>query len=1403
MCSKRKARWFKSLLACLLVLAMCVTGCGKKEEPTPTDEVKQTVESTELDDEEAPLGSVDVETEPEETEDEEVSEDTEEVVEEEEETGLVLEEGTTLLFEGGEANMGFSTEDVEWFLTAPDDAMFTVVYSCKDASHVDWGVAGFIAIVEGVEMKGPELYAHKEDATKKVYVTCSVKDLKECLQITEGKIVGNFMLGAWNDGVISEIYITTDGKLPKVKGAEEVEFRKKVAVDTSHLKASDMTGDYMFIYNDLVTIDFRTDKYCPGYVVGDTIAVEVKMESDASFLGCFGTCVGSDYAWHMEEYKSEVGEPITVKFEITPSIDTLQFQIWWMGGTKVGVSSVSITTVGKAAAPAPAPAPSYPSGGGTNTNPGQGNTGTTDNGVIRDYKDVLVASSATENKHLGADVAEVEAWQTALTIYSDKNAAVFDAATLNEENYFVVAYTGATAPSFLVPRGGDEFYVIDPCDTSVEGYAVYAYADMVGVLGTTLADMNLPIANTGEDTLTINSVKLVSAAETTSVATVQELDAVDYSVLIERPGKELLTVPVTCEKDEIAFTLVDPDRNSVLDMTEVNDKDFHVVVEFTSAYPPGLALSGPKNDWAKVAPCYVVPPKQDGKGGIIPGEAVFSYAEMIAAYGSLEDVSSIQIWNKTDKANLKVTEVKTLDVPVAEDTNATDDAIYRGSAEGRDWADDNYMTVGAGHFADVTFDGSKKLVITYVSTNLGIDTVFQFARGDYGSVFDGGLNRGRQANFTVEEIVLTDKYASVAEYGLIVHGVNWTITKIMLADAVAGPSDDNGNDNENTDPLSGSVVINDTAWWTQKNISKNDLLCGQSLENIAKITFSSTGNFVIGFNNLDGSGTITEYNKDPHWSQIEGASSYELDLDNINFETYNFIVALSNNEGVDYTITWNVELKEGVTPEQPGTEEPEEPQIGDGRGSVSFVADSGWTEYELTKDQLFCGVELDKIAGFRFSGETNISVGFTSFAEGGWTQYQDKTSHEVSIEEINFAGFAFKFALCNNDNQKYTINWQVVLKEEGGNEGGNEGGEEGGQEPVDPQPEVGKGTATFTATSGWTEYVMSKDALLCGVNKEEIATITFRSDVNFVIGHKNTDGSGVITEWNTDPYWSQLEGNSTYVIDMQKVEMESYWFVLVLTNNDQNDYTITWEVTLKEAGGNEGGEGNVPAGPQIEYGRGSLVYTEQTGWIKKNISKEELFCGVELDQIAGFKFSSTTNVYVGFNGSAGAWVEHKDAPVQEVAIEEIDLEGFAMELALWNETTEYTITWEVVLKEAGETEGGEGEGTETPQPTPEPQPNPTGSATITAETNGWTDLAISKEQLFCGVDPAEVAGFRFSGPCYIYVGFNGAEGGWIEHKDDFVQEVAIEEMSLDGFGMKLAATYEGTDITITWEVIKK
>ena len=175
------------------------------------------------------------------------------------------------------------------------------------------------------------------------------------------------------------------------------------------------------------------------------------------------------------------------------------------------------------------------------------------------------------------------------------------------------------------------------------------------------------------------------------------------------------------------------------------------------------------------------------------------------------------------------------------------------------------------------------------------------------------------------------------------------------------------------------------------------MLCGQNLEDIEKITFNSTGNFVIAYNNLDGSGTITEYNKDPYWSQIEGASSYELDLTNINFETYNFVVALSNNEGKDYTITWEVVLKddqssqpeggdqggnEGQIPEggdQGGNEgdEPTEPQPEVGKGSLVFTEQTGWIQKNITKEQLFCGVELNQIAGFKFSSTTNVYVGFS------------------------------------------------------------------------------------------------------------------------------------------------------------------------------------------------------------------------------------------------------------------------------------------------------------------------------------------------------------------------------------------------------------------------------------------
>jgi len=673
---------------------------------------------------------------------------------------------------------------------------------------------------------------------------------------------------------------------------------------------------------------------------------------------------------------------------------------------------------------------------------------------------------------------------------------------------------------------------------------------------------------------------------------------------------------------------------------------------------------------------------------------------------------------------------------------------------------------------------------------MGEDTMFQLATDNYSTVLESGINGGRQANFTVKEFVLTEKFAPIAQAGLIIHGCNWTITKIMIADVVAGPND--GNENENADPLSGTIVLNDTAWWTQKNISKNDLLCGQSLENIAKITLSSTGNFVIGFNNLDGSGTITEYNKDPYWSQIEGASEYVLDLDNINFDVYNFIVALTNHEGVDYTITWKVELKEGVTPEQPGTNEPAGPQIEYGKGSVSFVADSGWTEYELSKEELLCGVEPEQVAGFKFSGETNISVGFTSFSEGGWTQYQDKTSHEVGIEEINFTGFAFKFALSNNDNQEYTITWEVELKE------GVTPEEPGTDEPEGPQIESGKGSVSFVADSGWTEYELSKEELLCGVELDQVAGFKFSGETNISVGFTSFSEGG----------WTQYQDKTSHEVSMEEINFSGFAFKFALCNNDNQEYTITWEVVLKEEGGNEGGEEGGEGGqqPQPEVGKGSMVFSEKTGWVQQAVSKEQLLAGVAEEQVAGFKFNCTIDMYVGFNGAAGGWVEHKDKPSHEIPIEEIDMAGFGMNLALWNETSEYTITWEVVLKEEGGNEGGNegGEGDQQPQPDPQPQPNPTGAIVFEAvEEAAWIEKAVTKEQILCGVEPSEVAAIRFSGPVYIYVGFNGAAGGWTEYKEQTSHEIGIEEISLDGFGMNLALWNDGNEYTITWEVIKK
>ena len=78
------------------------------------------------------------------------------------------------------------------------------------------------------------------------------------------------------------------------------------------------------------------------------------------------------------------------------------------------------------------------------------------------------------------------------------------------------------------------------------------------------------------------------------------------------------------------------------------------------------------------------------------------------------------------------------------------------------------------------------------------------------------------------------------------------------------------------------------------------------MEDIACVRFTGNTDFFVIYNNTDGSGIVTDQNPSEWCTRLEGATSYDISLSNVKFDDYNFVVAISKNDGVEYTITWEV-----------------------------------------------------------------------------------------------------------------------------------------------------------------------------------------------------------------------------------------------------------------------------------------------------------------------------------------------------------------------------------------------------------------------------------------------------------------------------------------------------------------
>ena len=151
----------------------------------------------------------------------------------------------------------------------------------------------------------------------------------------------------------------------------------------------------------------------------------------------------------------------------------------------------------------------------------------------------------------------------------------------------------------------------------------------------------------------------------------------------------------------------------------------------------------------------------------------------------------------------------------------------------------------------------------------------------------------------------------------------------------------------------GSVTVKDNAWWTEVSIFEgnvSDLIGDVDPANVASITFSSDVAFKIGYNGVNGD----------HWYEGDGAKEYTLD-DILLTEDGALKVAISTGDGVEYTINWTVNLKDGAGAATPDESKPEESKPEESKPEESKPEESkpeeSKTEDTTTKPNVDTGVE--------------------------------------------------------------------------------------------------------------------------------------------------------------------------------------------------------------------------------------------------------------------------------------------------------------------------------------------------------------------------------------------------------------------------------------------------------------
>ena len=119
----------------------------------------------------------------------------------------------------------------------------------------------------------------------------------------------------------------------------------------------------------------------------------------------------------------------------------------------------------------------------------------------------------------------------------------------------------------------------------------------------------------------------------------------------------------------------------------------------------------------------------------------------------------------------------------------------------------------------------------------------------------------------------------------------------------------------------GAITFSDSSWWTTRDISIDTLLGDIDPSTVDYVELSSTTSFVVGYGNTKGGSTtnVGESYYDAYYVQTDAAEKHTFSSDEMAFVSfqdadgkwhgYKLTLALSKNDGVEYTIKWDVYTK--------------------------------------------------------------------------------------------------------------------------------------------------------------------------------------------------------------------------------------------------------------------------------------------------------------------------------------------------------------------------------------------------------------------------------------------------------------------------------------------------------------